>query len=1083
MGIYYKEKKEMRGNIVMMNQVKTCRWMSALLLAVVLFGLLPNTVYAVSGDSPQKTVRVGWFEDSYNITGENGERSGYGYEYQQSVAAYTGWEYEYVKAGWSDLLTMLQNGEIDLMSGVSYTDERAQNMLFSDLPMGEEKYYLYADVAHTDISASNLESLNGKRVGLLANSIHATQFYEWEAEHGLHLEYVTITGLEDAFAKVENDEIDCLVSTETPQLVEIGMSAIVRIGGSNIYFVVNKDRSDLKEELDSAMRKIAYDKPSYANELYQHYLAATSTAVLTNTEKEWLEEHGAIRIGWVKGDAGISELDTKSGEIVGVLSDYIRFASDCLDNQTLTFETVGFDSLEEEMQALRDGEIDMIFHFSQNPSVAEDNGFTLSNTVFSDNMAAATAQSYFDENAAHTVAVIKGDTLLEWTLSYNYPTWSIVEYDTLAKVEKAVRSGEADCMIADAKHLSRYIEDSKLYNVYLTKADNSSFAVHRGDTILVSILNKTLSTMSSSALTGALSMYQNSMREVTFMDFVKRNLTGVTIAVIAIFLLILGILRRSIKAEAKAKQAAAELQISQEKLQEALVQAEHANAAKTTFLSNMSHDIRTPMNAIVGITGLMSREPGLSDRLHNYIYKVQLSSQHLLSLINDVLDMSKIESGEVSLNREPVSFAEIIGQIDSIIRSQTNELGQSFLLRVHKVAHEYIMSDGLRLRQLLINLLSNATKYTPHGGSITFDLMECPCDKEGYAAYRIIVEDTGYGMAPEFITHLFEPFAREENSRTSQVQGTGLGMAIAKNIVDMMGGTIRVESEIGKGTRFEVDLAFEIDYNADMKTDLGSALLITDDEVLRENMAASMREANVHFYTAATRAEAADLMKQQNMDIVLIGGHLADEELADKVALIRSAAKDAILIFFVDYVRADQIEEVVSACRADGLIPRPFFLSNLLRTIERIRSADTCVDKRKSSLQGKRFLCAEDNQLNAEILTAVLEDKGASCKICRNGQEIVDAFASVQPGEYDAILMDVQMPRMNGLEATKIIRSGENPLGKTIPIIAMTANAFTEDIQDCLNAGMNAHIAKPIDIHLLEREINRLVTPSRFHEA
>ena len=191
----------------MMNQVKTCRWMSALLLAVVLFGLLPNTVYAVSGDSPQKTVRVGWFEDSYNITGENGERSGYGYEYQQSVAAYTGWEYEYVKAGWSDLLTMLQNGEIDLMSGVSYTDERAQNMLFSDLPMGEEKYYLYADVAHTDISASNLESLNGKRVGLLANSIHATQFYEWEAEHGLHLEYVTITGLEDAFAKVENDEI------------------------------------------------------------------------------------------------------------------------------------------------------------------------------------------------------------------------------------------------------------------------------------------------------------------------------------------------------------------------------------------------------------------------------------------------------------------------------------------------------------------------------------------------------------------------------------------------------------------------------------------------------------------------------------------------------------------------------------------------------------------------------------------------------------------------------------------------------------------------------------------------------------
>lgn len=297
-------------------------------------------------------------------------------------------------------------------------------------------------------------------------------------------------------------------------------------------------------------------------------------------------------------------------------------------------------------------------------------------------------------------------------------------------------------------------------------------------------------------------------------------------------------------------------------------------------------------------------------------------------------------------------------------------------------------------------------------------------------------------------------------------------MAIAKNIVDMMGGTLKVESTVGKGTRFEVDLTFEIDYNADMKTDLGSALLITDDEVLRENMAASMREANVRFYTATTRAEAAKLMKQQNMDIVLIGGHLADEELADKVALIRNAAKNAILIFFVDYVRADQIEEVVSACRADGLIPRPFFLSNLLRTIERIRNADTYEDNRRSSLQGKRFLCAEDNQLNAEILTAILEDKGASCTICRNGQEIVDAFTSVRPGEYDAILMDVQMPRMNGLEATKIIRSGENPLGKTIPIIAMTANAFTEDIQDCMDAGMDAHIAKPLDIAALERAIN-----------
>lgn len=520
--------------------------------------------------------------------------------------------------------------------------------------------------------------------------------------------------------------------------------------------------------------------------------------------------------------------------------------------------------------------------------------------------------------------------------------------------------------------------------------------------------------------------------------------------------------------------------IEQQKLNNELdrtnIELQKASKAKSDFLANMSHDIRTPMNAIVGITSLMAREPDLSDKLHTYVSKVQMSSQHLLSLINDVLDMSKIESSEVSLNSEPVSFAELIGQVDSIVRSQTNEKGQEFQIRVHTVVHENVISDGVRLRQLLINLLSNATKYTPAGGVITLDLAEMVCDKSDYACYSISVTDTGYGMDKEFIRHIFEPFTRAENSVTNKVQGTGLGMAIAKSIVDLMGGTIKVDSALNKGTRFEVNLTLKIDHNSDMITDIGSALLISDDEVLRQNMKASMQEINVKFHSVSTKEEAAEFMKLQKTDIILVSGHLKDEGLAERVAYLRGNAQDDIRIFFVDYAQPELVEKLLKDCGVDGLIPRPFFLSNLLHAIERIKGSAAYMEESRSVLCGLHFLCAEDNELNAEILETMLSMEGATCTICHNGQEIVNTFKTVQSGEYDAILMDIQMPVMNGLEATRAIRSGENQLGRTIPILAMTANAFSEDIQNSLDAGMDAHISKPIDIRVLEREMSRLLT-------
>ena len=406
-------------------------------------------------------------------------------------------------------------------------------------------------------------------------------------------------------------------------------------------------------------------------------------------------------------------------------------------------------------------------------------------------------------------------------------------------------------------------------------------------------------------------------------------------------------------------QANDELRRAQDIAAEALQSAERASKAKTDFLSNMSHDIRTPMNAIIGITTLMKNELHQPERLAKHLGKLETSGRLLLGIINDILDMSRIESGKTTLNIEKMNISQQVSQLDSIIWQQASQRRQTFTVETH-MQHENVLADPNRLNQVLMNILSNAVKYTPQGGHIRLAVDELT-HTEHYAKYRFIVQDDGIGMSAAYQKTLFDPFTREEKSGTNKVQGTGLGMAITKSIVDLMGGTIRVESATGKGTRFEVVLEFPIDAEADK------------------------------VQTAPALPEEAEAV---------------------------------------------------------------------------------------SPLSGMNFLCAEDNAINAEILELLLETKGAHCTICSNGQEIVDAFASVKPGEYDMILMDVQMPVMDGLEATRRIRSGENPLGRTIPILAMTANAFLEDMQKSRDAGMDEHLSKPVDINALEQTVKRFrVTP------
>ena len=527
------------------------------------------------------------------------------------------------------------------------------------------------------------------------------------------------------------------------------------------------------------------------------------------------------------------------------------------------------------------------------------------------------------------------------------------------------------------------------------------------------------------------------------------------------------------QSQAKLEQTNKELSEAKLKTEEALAIAKYATNAKSQFLANMSHDIRTPMNAIVGISKLMENEINNPEKLSYYVNKLHHSSEYMLGLINDILDMSKIESGDVHLNMAPVKMAEQVGQIESIIRAQSNEKNQEFTVVAHEIKHEYLIGDSVRLRQMFMNLLSNAVKYTQNEGHILFELKEVDSDKEGYAKIITSVEDDGYGMSEEFQKKMFEPFAREGNSLTNKVSGTGLGLPITKNIIEMMGGTIECRSAMGKGTRFDVYLEIPIDQDNHASKEIEKVLLISKEETLITNLRSSLSEREAELIVVPSEEEALNYLEKEGVDVVLLSGYLSKKDL--KAIVTKFKEKRSLYVFCVDYAYKERVRDTLISSGVDGLIARPFFYENLLIAMENAKKKSQEDEETRSFLKGKRFLCAEDNELNAEILEALLAMQGASCEIYPNGEEIVKAFASVKPGDYDAILMDVQMPVMNGLEATKAIRESENPLGKKMIIIAMTANAFNSDVKECLDAGMDAHLSKPLDIAAFEHLLQRLM--------
>ena len=928
-----------------------CAMLSLLLL---LSAVLP--VKAAAETAPAKIVRVGSFEDTFNYVNEKGVRKGYGYELLQTLSGYTGWQFEYVTCDWSDCFEKLKNGEIDIMGDISYTEDRAEEMLFSDEPMGEEKYYLYADFSRTDISASNFKTLNGKKIGVLMGTEPEEMLTEWEEKHGIKTEHINISNNEDVKQKLANHEIDCFVSLEESFWAELGISTMTRVGESGIYYAINKDRTDIKEELDNAMRALDEADPFYTADLYKRYFSLDYTPILTSEEKAWLRKHGVIRMGFLTSDGGVSTYDPATGELTGAITDYIQFATGCLGNQDLEFQIVGYDSKEAELDALKSGEIDMVFHFDQSPNLAEEYRVACTNTTWTSNMMAVTNKEHFNENKANRVAVPQNKLSLKKYLAFYYPQWEIVDCDTQEDAAKLVRDGQADCVVTGASSDEKYSKKYGFYSVLLPNPAKSCFAVNSGNSSLLSILNKTLNAMPTNMLTGSLAMHKSSLRKVTLSEFIKDNFFMVllvsSIAVAVVLLTILKLLRKARKAEAAAKKAANDTQELNAKLQVAVENAESANRAKSAFLFNMSHDIRTPMNAIIGYADLASRHLDDPAKLEKYMENIQVCGQNLLMLLNNVLDLARIENDKTEIEYSVSDVEKDFRNCIAMFQNQVDSKGQTLTVTA-QLQHPYVYADIPHLTEVCTNLVSNAVKYTGACGTIHCDITQKPGKKEGWCDTVITVADNGIGMSQEFQKHIFEPFERERTSTVSKVEGSGIGMGIVKKLVGLMGGTVEVESKIGVGSTFTVTIPCRI---------------------------ASQEE------TQAKR----------------------------------------------DTTSSD-----------------------------------------KKSLSGTKILLAEDNDLNAEIAVELLQEEGCTVDRAKDGVECVDMLEKAANGTYQLILMDIQMPVMNGYDAAKKIRRMDDLPKADIPIIAMTANAFSEDKQAALDAGMNDHVSKPINRNILVPTIQK----------
>ena len=909
----------------------------ALAALAILSTIMPVPAFAADSDQQVKTVRVGWLVNNEGFQdGIPGERlSGWGYEYLQTLSYYTpGWRYEYVSGTFTELMDMLEAGEIDLMPNISYSEERAQKLLFSSNPEGTERYFIYAKPDRDDLAKGDPQALQGLTIGCNPGVMQTFVGQQWLANEGITCTYKEIDTGGALFDALANNEVDAIIMNDTTS--SPSASPMFYIGSSDYYFAVPKSRSDLMDDINAAMSAIARVNPRYIDEVKSNYSAQNSgSSSLNGPERSWLKANdNTITLGYITGKLPYCNED-EDGKMEGSLA---SLATTLHDEFGITVKTVAFDSYKMMSKALSKGSIDVALPVYRDYWFAEQTGVAQSVSLGTISLTAIHTGNDLNKDLQN-IACTKSSFVNKNALESLFPTATVTEYQSDDEVFDALGKGTAHCIVAPSSRVKTIGDRHDLEGyetVELPGTCELSCLISRGKPELLGIINKGIVNAGESLSASNYSPTSYSAQESDAFRLLYRN--RIVIAAVVICILLTGIVI---------------LVWSLHRAQKEQEKADAANAAKTAFLTRMSHDIRTPLNGILGLIEIEELKDGDMQVARESRAKARVAANHLLSLINDILEMGKIEDRKLTLEHAPFNLKELCD--DALVLCKLRASGNGITMQDNSLPYAtgpYMIGSPTHIRRIIINLLDNSIKYNKRGGSVTFSSQTKPLD-DGHALFCFSVSDTGIGMAPEFLKHIYEPFAQEGDDARSKFQGTGMGMPIVKSLIDLMGGTIEISSEVGAGSTFNVQIPLDIDKNPQARE------------------------------------------------------------------------------------------------RADG-------------------QANSC------SLAGMNVLLAEDNELNAEIAQALLESEGIVVTRTADGNETVDLYVGRPAGSFDAILMDIMMPGMDGYEATRAIRLSEKADAADIPIIALTANAFAEDAQAAHDAGMNAHLPKPLDFNKLKNMLARI---------
>ena len=1049
---------------------------------------------AIARADDKKPVRVGYYENELFQEGaeEGAVKTGYAYEYYRKLAEYTGWKYEYVYGSFSDLYQMLLDGEIDLLAGLAFKEDRVSLIGYPDEAMGHESYNLVKHEQDTEINADPV-TLTGKKIGVMESAIVDT-LNEFLDSHDVNAEVITFPDYDSLFAAFNAGELDVFAGEGDSGFSVENAVILYSFGTSDYYLTVNKQRPDLLEQLNTAQTLLATEEPNYLNSLStKYYSGSLASRTHSAAETEWLQSHSELRVGYLENYLPYSDAD-ENGQATGIVTDVTEQLLKSLNIDTLSVSYHGYENYDDMVADLVSGKIDTGFPVGGGLYYSEESGIYQTNPVVS----AATEivfRGEFNVDDISHFAVNENNRMQYYYVRTHFPDAEITYYPSVDDCLEAVISGKEDATTLNGLRANDILKNTRyesLSLLQLSQSDDRCYGVAMGSEGLLKLLNRGINVLGIDYGQNQAYRYADGLYSYSFFDMIKQHIGAFILGILAIAAVIISLLIRDNKRSRTQirdkEEARVELEEKQRELSDALAAAEQANRAKTAFLNNMSHDIRTPMNAIVGFTALAASHIDNPEQVKDYLQKITVSSQHLLSLINDVLDMSRIESGKVTIEESDVHLPDVIHDLRTIIQANITAKQQELLIDTQDVKHEDIITDKLRLNQVLLNILSNAIKFTPAGGTISFRLIEEPSSRADTADFVFRIKDNGIGMSKEFQKTIFEAFTRERTSTVSGTQGTGLGMAITKNIVDMMGGSISVESEEGKGSEFILRIPCRIGESRVISEKIpelqGLRALVADDDTNScLSVSAMLRDIGMrpdwtnYGKEAVIRAkEAKD--QADEFKVYIIDWMMPDLNGIETVRRIRKiVGDDAPIIILTAYDWSD-IEAEARQAGVTAFCSKPIFMSELRSVLAKpFLIEKPAADEAPAALDftGKKILLAEDNEMNQMIAVEILKSAGFTIDIASNGAEAVELMEQAPVGTYDVILMDIQMPIMDGYEAARRIRAMEDQEKAEIPIIAVTANAFEEDRKIALEAGMNGHLAKPYDIDAIMKTLSELL--------